>query len=440
MDRAFDPNQPIVLIDADTGQRQLIWSELDSNASSSPAETDLIIRPGTNLDEGHRYIVALRNLKDASGDDDPGAARASALPRRHPRPDIPAIEKPPRPLRGDLRQAPARPGSPATTSTWPGTSPSPAPRNITERMLSIRDDGLAELGDTTPGDGTIQGTAPEFTITERRPTSRPPTGHGVREHPRGHRHLPGAVLPDDQRRAVPPGGQFNLGPDGLPQRNRATSTTARFTCNIPRSAVTDDGPGVFDVDHQVRPSMYGHGLFGDYTEVHTTNVRQLGNDQGVITCATDFIGMAEDDVGPRRSRRLPDLSKFQPLPDRLQQGFLDFIYLGRLLIHPDGFASDPAFQFSGHSVIDHGERLFYYGNSQGGIAGGALTAVEPDFTRSVLYVPGMNYSTLLTRSVDFEDYALILYPSYPDESERPLLLSMIQMMWDRGEPTATPTT
>ena len=46
----------------------------------------------------------------------------------------------------------------------------------------------------------------------------------------------------------------------------------------------------------------------------------------------------------------------------------------------------------------------------------------------------MNYSTLLTRSVDFEDYALILYPSYPNESERPLLLSLIQSMWDRGEP------
>jgi hypothetical protein len=109
------------------------------------------------------------------------------------------------------------------------------------------------------------------------------------------------------------------------------------------------------------------------------------------------------------------------------------MYLGRLMIHPDGFASDPAFQFDGQSVIDT-NALFYYGNSQGGIAGGALTALSPDFTRSVLYVPGMNYSTLLTRSVDFADYALILYPSYPVEGERPLLMSMIQMMWDRGEP------
>ena len=76
-------------------------------------------------------------------------------------------------------------------------------------------------------------------------------------------------------------------------------------------------------------------------------------------------------------------------------------------MYSDGFSSDPAFQFNGgQSVIDHGSGLYYYGNSQGGIAGGALTAVEPDITRTVLYVPGMNYSTLLTRSVDFADYAV----------------------------------
>ena len=34
--------------------------------------------------------------------------------------------------------------------------------------------------------------------------------------------------------------------------------------------------------------------------------------------------------------------------------------------------------------------------------GGALTALAPDFDRAVLGVPGMNYSTLLRRSVDFD--------------------------------------
>jgi hypothetical protein len=425
MDRAFDASQPIVLIDASTGQRQLIWSELDSTATS-PGNTDLIIRPGRNLLEGHRYIVALRNLKDASGATIP-TPPGFALYRDGASTNVPAIEQRRAHFeeifsklqgagiaRGDLYDA------------WDFTVASTD--NVTRRMLSIRDRGLSDLGDTTPGDGEMQGTAPAFSVTDV--TNFPDeTGHGAQNirEVTGTYEVPCFL----DSPGCAPGGKFDLGSDGLPQPNGTMN--ARFTCNIPRSAVTDTGGGVFDVDHQVRPSMYGHGLFGDYTEVHTTNVRQLGDDEGVLTCATDFTGMMEDDV-PTAVKALQDLSKFQPLPDGLQQGFLNFIYLGRLLMLPDGFSSDNAFKFSGNSVIDHDHGVYYYGNSQGGIAGGALTAVEPDITRTVLYVPGMNYSTLLTRSVDFADYASILYPSYPNESERPLLLAMIQLMWDRGEP------
>jgi hypothetical protein len=77
-------------------------------------------------------------------------------------------------------------------------------------------------------------------------------------------------------------------------------------------------------------------------------------------------------------------------------------------------------------------------------------------------VPAMNYSTLLERSVDFEPYAegqftsqicdllpaplddvcnvlpqdtpLGLYDNYPNELERPLIFSLMQMLWDRSEP------
>ena len=48
--------------------------------------------------------------------------------------------------------------------------------------------------------------------------------------------------------------------------------------------------------------------------------------------------------------------------------------------------------------------------------GGALTAVAPDFTRASLGVPAMHYSLLLPRSVDFDDFAPVLYPSYPNET------------------------
>jgi hypothetical protein len=115
---------------------------------------------------------------------------------------------------------------------------------------------------------------------------------------------------------------------------------------------------------------------------------------------------------------------------------VNFMYLGRLMIHPAGFNTNTAFQFikagQPQAVIDPA-RLFYDGNSQGGIMGGSLTALAPDFDRAVLGVPAMNYSTLLRRSVDFDQYAVVLYQNYPNELERPLILSLIQNLWDRGE-------
>ena len=349
-------DQPIVLIDASTGQRQLILSELDSTASS-PGNTDLIIRPGRNLIEGHRYIVAMRNLKDADGNVIP-APPGFALYRDGVKTDVPAIES----RRGHfdeifskLQQAGIGRGD--LYDAWDFTVASTT--NITQRMLSIRDRGLADLGDTTPGDGVMQGSAPSFTVTDVKtvddPTN-PLTGSHATENVRevtGTYQVPCSL----NSPGCAPGGQFDLGSGGLPQQTPGNFQTARFTCNIPKSAVTETSPGsgVWNLDHTVRPSMYGHGLFGDYTEVHTTNVRQLGNDEGVLTCATDFTGMMEDDVGTA-IQALQDLSKFQPIPDGLQQGFLNFIYLGRLLMLSKGFSNDPAFQFGGQSVIDHGER------------------------------------------------------------------------------------
>ena len=51
----------------------------------------------------------------------------------------------------------------------------------------------------------------------------------------------------------------------------------------------------------------------------------------------------------------------------------------------------------------------------------------------MLGVPGMNYSVLLLRSKDWATYALVFDPAYPDQLERPLVLDILQLMWDRGE-------
>ena len=425
MSKAFEPNQPVLLIDAETGDRQLIWGELDSN-STRDEWRNLIIRPGKNLVNGRRYIVALRNMKDSTGNSltTPAGFR---LYRDNERTLNPTIEKRRAGFESIFRtlgEAGVKRSS--LYLAWDFTVAST--ENLTGRMLSIRDRAFGILGDNNLADGVVQGNSPQFTITSV--DNSPPAGLDRAVY--GTFKVPCYL----NEAGCPTGSTFNLDADQNPIRTLGNEFTARFRCNIPESAISGDA-----VIAPVRPSLYGHGLFNEFWEVDSGNVRAMGNENGVMNCATDWIGMsASDDQDPFHDdiptaiAALQDLSTFPALPDRLQQGYLNFAYLGRLLIHPDGFTSDPAFQYDGGvSVIDT-EEVFYWGNSQGGINGGSFTAISPDVTRSVLYVPGMNYSTLLQRSSNFTQYAAVLYPSYRSEIERPLVFSLIQMMWDRSDP------
>jgi hypothetical protein len=224
------------------------------------------------------------------------------------------------------------------------------------------------------------------------------------------------------------GARMVLGPDGLPLHQTPTQP-ASFICTIPRAALPTAG----DPATPGRASLYGHGLLGSNGEVNAGNVKDMGNEHNFVFCATKWIGMSDEDI-PNAVSILQDLSKFPSLTDRLQQAMLNQLFLARLMIHPQGFVSDPAFQDAfGTPVIDT-SAVFFDGNSQGGIFGGTLMAVAQDITRGVLGVPGMNYSLLLTRSTDFALYSAILYPSYPNQLERPLLFALIQMLWDRSDP------
>ena len=304
-------------------------------------------------------------------------------------------------------------------------------KNLTQRALGIRNDAFGQLGDRNLRDVKVQGAAPKYAVTKV--TNFKPCGTdgcAADEDDQIARRVEGTLeVPCYlDKPGCPPGAKFHFAHpwDKVPTQIPGNTQTTSFICNIPRVAV--DGPGV----KPGRPSLYGHGLLGDPDEVNAGNVQDMSNEHDFVFCATRWSGMSDEDIG-NAIAILGNFALFPSLTDRLQQGFVAQLFLGRLMIHPNGFSANPAFQDEGRGVIDK-RRLFYDGNSQGGIFGGALTALSPDFTRAVLGVPGMNYSTLLTRSTDFDTYALVLAPAYPNLQERPLLLSMVQMLWDRSDP------
>jgi hypothetical protein len=414
MGRAFAKRAPIVVIDEQTGERQLIWSELDANAQD-PADTTLLIHPGKNFTEGHTYVVALRNLRTASG------ALITApdwFARLRDGRRLTIEERSQRVRYAHIFRALKRAGIDRNRKlyeAWDFTIAST--RNLTGRMLAIRNDAFAQLGDRNLADGRAKGHAPAFAVTG---TDTSHTGVTVVD---GTYQVP-CYLTTCGPSATAGFHYSSQKPDALPTQLPGNTATASFECVVPDTA-TAGSPA--------RISLYGHGLLGSRTEVTAGNVLAMAREHNFVFCATDWWGLASGDV-PFDIHALTDLNSFGAVVDRLQQGVLNTLFLGRLMLNPAGLASAAAFQQGGRSLLDT-SHLYYDGNSQGGIMGGMTTAVAPDYRRAVLGVSGMNYGgMLLLRSTDFTAYSTFLYPSYPDPSLHPVVLDLMQQLWDRGEP------
>lgn len=410
-------NQKAVVVEVATGRRWPIWVQVDANASTD-ADRALIISPAVNFDPKRRYVVALRNLVTAAGRkiEAPAGFRLlrDRLPSRQP-----VVNQRRGAYEGvfrTLRKAGIRRSN--LYLAWDFTTSSN--ENNYERALSMRDRAFAELGDEDLSDGIVEGDAPAFNVTQVTDGgSNPDIGRRVR----GTFTVPCFLEPN-----CAPAGEMVLDEAGLPTRNG--DWQANFDCIVPTSGLA---PGA----EPLRPYLYGHGLVGTASQVTGGVNPPLADDYGMLACATDEIGMASSDLAAIAAI-LQELSTFNRIPDRLQQGVLNSLFLARLLIHPEGFGSHPAFQngdgsSAGDSLIKPNE-VYWVGASQGGIFGGPFTALSPDVTRAAMVVGAMNYSTLLVRSSNWPDYGEIMYFAYRNELERPLIFSLIQMLWDRGEP------
>jgi hypothetical protein len=452
----------VVLLDTQTGEHRPVWAEVDQYTQESGAaatgsvQQDLMIHPAVNLADGHRYIVALRHLvKDDGTVAQPSTAFAAYRDGTAPTTD------PRRAHMESLFQVLQQAGVDRANLylAWDFTTAST--KNVTGRLLAIRDDAFRQLGDTNLADGVVAGSAPAFTVdgvTNYTPDqngklARQVTGHFTVpcyiapscDPPKKCGSIAGGVVND-----CPTPSQFALdptNPDAVPQQTPGQTYQANFICNVGRAG--------FDGHRKLRPVEYGHGLFGSAGEVNSDPQQTMASRFDMMYCATDWFGMATADV-VNAVVALNDLSRFPMLTDRVQQGELDFLFLAREMIHSSGFASNAAFQWAdGTSFIDT-RQAFYDGNSQGGIFGGTVCAVSVDVNRCVLGVPGMDYSILLPRSSDYvankplsaydptafnpkdptaqTGYSQIFDTAYPDQSQRMLILDLIQTLWDRSDP------
>lgn len=414
--RSLEADSPTVLLAAASGERVVHFAEMDRQSAPDDIQNKaLIIRPGTRLDNASRYVVAIRDLVDTEGTPIAprlafralrdgvdtatlrticGAACATAIDQRRPVfEDVFARLENAGVDRDDLLLA------------WDFSTASTSA--LTDWIVAVRDQAFA-LG------------TPSFTVTGV------DNGNGAGRNANIYARISGTFQAPLFMTADAPASRLNL-VDGVPRQNGYA--TVPFVVDVPHFAVNAGG-----APRPVRPTLWGHGLLGNRGQVGSLSV--LANNFGFVIGGVDMQGMSDQDTVPGILPAIADYSLFHNIPERLHQGFLNHLLLGRLMLDPVlGFNSHPAFAFGEPAtpIIDTTE-VYYSGGSQGGIFGAAIMSIAEDFKRGFLAVPGSNYSTLLHRSIDFNPFLAASRLSYPNRLDEQLILALNQQLWDRAEP------
>ena len=150
-----------------------------------------------------------------------------------------------------------------------------------------------------------------------------------------------------------------------------------------------------------RAVQYGHGLFGDFTEVEESYLGEDADRYGYVLGATTWVGLSKQDAVPvalMLSGVEGDIDDFAMVPDRCTQGMVNALALMQLM--KGGLASDPALTFAGgiqplRPVAGEALQTGYFGNSEGGISGHVYMALSQDVPRGLLGVSGGPYALLL---------------------------------------------
>jgi len=416
---------PIVLWDATRSRCVPYFAELDAQDADASTQL-LLIHPVVNYTEGDRIDVVLRNLYDTSDAKIPmlageAAALGGTMVPKTRGAHLKWL------VQNDLKSFDVS----HLYAAWDfsvissgGTSTKTFhDDDLADPALTMRDQAFKLVGSTTP---VYRVTNVATVGTERQVSGSFQVPTFLTRCPKVQKAM---FMSTDTALC----GAMHVDKHGLPLLEHSTLSKgahptwsnqlwANFICVMP-TTISSSGPAL--------PTLYGHGLLGDATEVAGSSFVK-GVAANMMGCATDWSGMSSNDILLVEAS-LDNMSLFHVNVDHMLQGFVNFQFLARLIDSKKGFATNAAFQ-QGSAVRFQVGKCGFQGYSQGGIMGGAVSAVATGWSRVILGVPGENYGgLLLNRSVDWASFQSVYDPAYPNSTDQQLGLQLAQMLWDRGE-------
>lgn len=394
MEATLEPQtSTTVILEADTGKPVLHFAELDPRADD-PTRQALVIRPMIRLQNGKRYVVAIRNVLGRNGNKlaapegfrllrDKAAGNhpiLGPLAARYEKDVFPVLAAIPR---AELQLA------------WDFTVRSE--ENATTDMMQVRSlitDAIkngevrvrVDKVDEKPDDRTFRLVHGSMTVPLYLDVNKP----------LAHLHRTGGKVSANGTVEVP------------------------FEVFVPPSAATGIPARVF---------TYGHGFFGEREEVYASwsAVPTIAEKSRMIGAAVDWWGMAAADQNPVADLIVQNkMSEVFAFTDRVHQAMANQIALAWALSEP--LTKDPSLM----GLYDP-THVYWFGISQGHILGATYAALSPYADRAVLQVGGAGFSMMMPRSESFTPFIAFIQILVPDPLDLQKFLSLSQLSMDRIE-------
>ncbi|MBA2542646.1 MAG: hypothetical protein H0V17_23585 [Deltaproteobacteria bacterium] len=402
---------PTVIIDMATGELVEHFAELDAPAAATPGQQALFIRPSKLLKRSTRYAVAIKKtLKAKDGGELPVPEGFRAIVdgeiTTH------RLLEAARPRFVDIFEVLAEHGIDKAdlVTAWDFTTASG--ELVRSDLLEARDAALSAMG--TDGANlnyqVIDGNAAIDEVLFARKIN-------------GEFDVP-LFLTNNGSFAV----TTKLQRDSSGKPITTGMYRAPFTAIIPKCAIDSLTP--------VPMIIYGHGLLGRaQDQVSSGGTRHASAGICAVVVGTDMRGMSDRDVA-NVALALNDGNNGHAIFDVLVQGMINhvaLVQLSRGALASELFTKDGTPNTA--SIVDP-TKFHYYGISQGGIMGTTVCAIDPVIEKCVVQVGAINYSLLLERSHDWPQYRTTLNGAYPSPLDSALMVNLMQLQWDRTEPTA----
>lgn len=404
-----EPGDAMLLRVEDSGALTRIpfWVERDLRDSEAKAVT--YIRPAIILEEGVRYIVALRNLKHLDGTDVERSPAFDKLVRNAAAGDPLLEDRQARFNRVFDELETIGIEREELTLAWDFNTMSD--ESLHGPMLRMRELALAAL----------DGGGPEMRIEAMTAYQNADSTAAAYDATIAF-DITGTFVSPWFMKSAGQGHLFNTDAEGVIQQNGTIERP--FWIRVPYTAVGGDAvpAGLM---------QYGHGLLGQGSQVRGRFNNRVADEYNYIHFASDWTGMSDSDL-VAITTLLGSFGNFRWLSDNMHQGIIEFMVLAKGMIHTFPELDEV---LDAEIQVDT-DKIFYNGISQGGIYGATYVAVSPDIDVGHLGVPGSNYSMLLQRSVDFDLFEGIFQISTPAPSSRAILLAAAQTLWDMTDPAS----